>query len=82
MDVDRARTRAIDDAITFACAEYGIREGDILSDEQAAQFARMVSGRVTPYLVHTILASRLKAPIGADTWIAMERALKQNSLAE
>ena len=59
MDVDRARTRAIDDAITFACAECGIREGDILSDEQTAQFARVVSGRMTPYLVHTILASRL-----------------------
>ena len=59
MDVDRARTRAIDDAIAFACAECGIREGDILSDEQAAQFARVVSGRMTPYLMHTILASRL-----------------------
>ena len=59
MDVDRARTGAIDDAITFACAECGIREEDILSDEQAAQFARVVSGRMTPYLVHTILASRL-----------------------
>ena len=59
MDVDRARTRAIDDAITFACGECGIREGDILSDDQAAQFARVVSGRMTPYLMHTILASRL-----------------------
>ena len=59
MDINRARTRAIDDAITFACAECGIREGDILSDEQAAQFARVVSGRMTPYLVHTVLASRL-----------------------
>lgn len=59
MDVDRARTHAIDDAIAFACAECGISEGDILSDEQAAQFARVVAGRMTPYLVHTILASRL-----------------------
>ena len=59
MDVDRARSHAIDDAIAFACAECGIREGDILSDEQAAQFARVVAGRMTPYLVHTILASRL-----------------------
>ena len=59
MDVDRARTRAIDDAIAFACAECGISEGDILSDEQAAQFARVVSDRMTPYLLHTIKASRL-----------------------
>ena len=59
MDVDRARTRAIDDAIAFACAECGISEGDILSDEQAAQFARVVSDRMTPYLLHTIVASRL-----------------------
>ena len=59
MDVDRARSHAIDDAIAFACAECGIREGDILSDEQAAQFARVVAGRITPYLMHTILASRL-----------------------
>lgn len=59
MDLDRARTHAIDDAITFACAECGIREGDILSDEQAAQFARVLSDRMTPYLLHTIVASRL-----------------------
>ncbi|MYK32635.1 MAG: HNH endonuclease [Boseongicola sp. SB0670_bin_30] len=59
MDVERARTHAIDDAIAFACAECGVSEGDILSDEQAAQFARLVSGRMTPYLMHTILASRL-----------------------
>ena len=59
IDVDRARTHAIDDAIAFACAECGISEGDVLSDEQAAQFARVVSGRMTPYLLHTILASRL-----------------------
>ena len=59
MDVDRARTRAIDDAIAFACAECGISEGDILSDEQAAQFTRVVSDRMTPYLLHTIVASRL-----------------------
>ena len=59
MDVDRARTRAIDDAIAFACTECGIREGDVLSDEQAAQFARVVSDRMTPYLLHTVMASRL-----------------------
>ena len=72
MDLERARTRAIDDAITFACAECGIREGDILSDEQAAQFARVVSGRMTPYLVHTILASRLTD----DDRRAIEQKLK------
>ena len=73
MDVDRARTRAIDDAITFACAECGIREGDILSDEQAAQFARVVSDRMTPYLLHTIKASRLTD----DDRRAIQRKLRE-----
>ena len=59
IDIERARTHAIDDAIAFACAECGVSKGDILSDEQAAQFARVVAGRMTPYLMHTIAASRL-----------------------
>ena len=59
MDVERARTHAIDDALAFACAECGVSEGDMLSDEHAAQFARAVAGRMTPYLMHTISVSRL-----------------------
>lgn len=59
IDIERARTHAIDDAIAFACAECGVSEGDILSDEQAAQIARVVAGRMTPYLMHTVAVSRL-----------------------
>ena len=72
MDVDRARTRAIKDAIAFACAECKIREGEILSDEQAAQFARVVSTRLTPFLAHTILGSQFTE----DDLRAIERKLR------
>ena len=57
MDQDRARAHAIDDALKSACEECGIEEGDVLSDEQAAEFARAVSRRLEPFLVHTILGS-------------------------
>ena len=57
MDLDRARAHAIDDALKSACEECGIEEGDVLSDEQAAEFARAVSKRLEPYLLHAILGS-------------------------
>ena len=59
MDLERARAHAIEDALNFACDECGIEEGDILSDEQAARFARVVSNRLEPFLVHMILGSKL-----------------------
>ena len=72
MDADRARRRAIEDSIAFAREKCGIREGDILSDEEAAQFARAVSNRLTPFLVHTILGSKLTV----DDLRAIERKLR------
>ena len=57
MDLGRARAHAIDDALKSACEECGIEEGDIVSDEQAAAFARAVSRRLEPFLVHTVLGS-------------------------
>ena len=59
MDVDRARAHAIEDALAFACEACGIGEGDILTDEQAARLARVVSNRLAPFLAHTILGSQL-----------------------
>ncbi len=58
MDQDRARTRAIDDALKSACEGCGIEEGDILSDEQVSNFARGISKRLEPFLIQTILGSR------------------------
>ena len=57
MDQDRARAHAIHDALKSACEECEIEEGDVLSDEQAAEFARAVAERLEPFLVHTILDS-------------------------
>ena len=57
MDHDRARANAIDDALKSACEECRIEKGDVLSDEQAAEFARAASKRLEPFLVHTILGS-------------------------
>ena len=57
MDHNRARAHAIDDALKSACEECGIEEGDVLSDGQAMEFARAVSKRLEPFLVHTILSS-------------------------
>ena len=54
MDRERAQDRAVEDALKFACDECGIREGDILSDEQAAQCARVVAQRLEPFLAHMI----------------------------
>ena len=59
MDVDRARAEAIKDAVAFARATCEIEEGDMLSDEQLAQFAQVVSNRLVPFLVHTMFGSQL-----------------------
>ena len=59
MDIDRARAHAIEEALAFACEACGIEEGDILSDEQAARFARVVSNQLVPFLEHLILGSQL-----------------------
>ena len=72
MDADRARTRAIEESIASAREECGIREGDILSDEKAAQFARAVSNRLMPFLAHTVLGSNLTE----DDLRAIERKLR------
>ena len=59
MDLKRARAHAIDDALKFAYDECGIKEGDILSDEQAARFARIISNRLEPFLEQMILGANL-----------------------
>ena len=60
-DLERARAHAIDEALKFAYEECGIEDGDVLSDEQTARFARVFSHRFEPYLVHMLLGSRLTA---------------------
>ena len=57
MDHNRARAHAIHDALKSACEDCRIQEGDVLSDEQATEFARVISKRLEPFLVHTILGS-------------------------
>ena len=52
MDLERARSYAIEDALNFACGECGIKEGDVVSDEQAARFGRVVANRLEPFLAH------------------------------
>ena len=52
MDLERARANAIEDALNFACSECGIKEGDMVSDEQAARFGRVVANRLEPFLAH------------------------------
>ena len=59
MDVERARTEAINDAIAFAWETCGIEEGEILSEEQTERLAKAIMGRLEPFLMHTILGSRL-----------------------
>ena len=54
MDLERARAHAIEDAWKFACDEGGIEEGAILSNEQAARFARVVANRLEPFLAHIL----------------------------
>ena len=57
MDLGRARAHAIDDALKAAYVECGIEEADILSAEQAAEFARAVAKCLEPFLFHTMLGS-------------------------
>ena len=57
LDLDRARAHAIDDAVKSACEDCGIEDGDVLSNEQAAEFAGAVSKRLAPFLEHTALSS-------------------------
>ena len=58
MDVDRARAEAIKDAFAFACEVCAIKEGDMLSDEQLAQFGQVVWNRLVPFVVHTKFGSQ------------------------
>ena len=53
-DVERAFSNAVEDVWEFACAECGVESGDLLSDEQAAKIARVVTARLEPFLRHLI----------------------------
>ena len=59
MDLERARSHAIEEALEFACRECGINEGDVLTEEQVARFVRVIVSRLGPFLEHMILGSKL-----------------------
>ena len=75
MDVERARSEAINDAVAFAWETCGIEEGEILSEEQTARLARAISDRLEPYLLHMILGSQLTE----DDLRAIERKSREGS---
>ena len=60
-DRERATANAIEAAWQSACAECGVKEGDILSERQVAEFARAVTGSLEPFLRHLVSGSMLSA---------------------
>lgn len=60
-DRERACLNAVEDALTHASAECGVKEGDILSERQTAKFARVLTNRLEPFLIHRI-SSRMLSP--------------------
>ena len=75
MDMDRARTEAIKDAIAFARETCGFEKGEILSDEQNLRLAKVISHRLLPFVVHMVFGSHLSE----DDLRAIERKLKEGS---
>ena len=61
LDVERAMSNAVEDALKFAGAECGVKSGDILSDEQAAKFARVFTDRLEPFLLHVVSGRKFSA---------------------
>ena len=59
LEKERACDIAIYDALNFACEECGVQEGDILSDEQIAQFTHVLVNRLTPFLEHMLFGSNI-----------------------
>ena len=60
-DRERATANAVEAALQSACAECGAKEGDMLSERKAAEFARAVTGSLEPFLWHLVSGSMLSA---------------------
>lgn len=60
-DIEQGLSNAVEDAWNFACTETGVKTGDVLSDGQAAKFARAVTHSLTPFLLHLLSGSKLSA---------------------
>ena len=56
---ERAYLNAIEDALTYASAQCGVKDGDLLSERQTAQFARVFTNRLEPFLLHLFSGSML-----------------------
>lgn len=51
IDNSRAVERAVNDAIDFTCLQMGIRDGDVLSEEEIARFSDCVFEKLAPTLL-------------------------------
>ena len=60
-DRKRASEHAIEAAWQSACAKCGVKEGDILSEKQVAEFAHAITGSLEPFLRHIVSGSMLSA---------------------
>jgi len=60
---ERTQTRAITTAFTSALETMGLKEGDVLSDEQVQRFAAVATDNLMPYLEHLVITRlRPRAP--------------------
>ena len=57
-DAEAALARAVDDAVEYARAEFGVTESENMSEEQAWVFAEMFAERIRPTLEHLVRGRR------------------------
>ena len=54
IDFKQARDKAIEYGLEVAIAKAGMGKGEVLTDEQARQFARDVAERLKPFIMHNM----------------------------
>ena len=54
IDFKRAREKAIEYALEAAIVKAGMGKGEVLTDEQARQFARDVAEGLKPFIMHNM----------------------------
>ena len=54
LDFNRAMRQAIENAIDAACIKSGIKEGDVLSEDQIGVLAKDVAEGMVPFITHNI----------------------------
>ena len=51
---ERARSKAVEDAMEFAFGEWGVEEGEIITEEDTRRLAALITERLAPFVAHQL----------------------------